>query len=106
MKPSEILKDIKKKPHNPLAGICFNFEWHENNFLNKDLDAVLMQYEIFISGWPNYSGIKRYPVPHTKYKDPEMAYANCNKWSKSSKYGRMRWELLDWLIEQFESKGA
>jgi hypothetical protein len=106
MKPSEILKDIKKKPHTIQCGICYNFKWHESTFRNKELYDVLNQHDLSITQWPKFSGWVNYPIPHSKDEHPEHAYSNYDKWSKRTKYGRLRYELLDWLIEQFESKGA
>jgi hypothetical protein len=106
MKPSEILKDIKKKPHNTYCGICYNFEHHPSNIETLELYDALNELNLSITQWPKYSGWIRFPIPHNKHKDSENAYDVCDKWSKKSKYGRLRYELLDWLIEQFESKGA
>ena len=106
MKPSEILKDMKKKPHTVGYGICYNFEYHQSNRKWLGLYDALNQHGLSIIQWPKYSGYISYPIPHDKYHHPEAAYTKYPKWSKRTKYGQLRYELLDWLIEQFESKGA
>lgn len=55
--------------------------------------------------WPHFSGEDRYPVPPIKEgQTPASAFNRgvevCNNWNKRTKYGRLRWELLDFLIDQ------
>jgi hypothetical protein len=106
MKPSEILKDIKKKPHNLASGICYNFEYHINNRSMITLHYAMNNYNFDFMDWPEYSGDPDYPIWSSAQCSPEDAYDKYDLWSKKSKYGKLRWQLLDWLIEQFESKGA
>lgn len=53
--------------------------------------------------WEHYSGNPSFPVPSTAMS-PAIAYWQCKRWSKKSKYGQMRYKLLDYLIEQLEVK--
>lgn len=57
----------------------------------------------FWVNWKHYSGIPSFPVPSSAMS-PEKAYWKCERWSKKSKYGQMRFKLLDYLIEQTELK--
>lgn len=103
MKPSEILKKIKAGINlDYQCGICNNFKWSMAGSVKK-LITVMKQYDIDFNEWENFSGDYQYPIPSN---NPEFAYHNFDKWSKKSKYGQLRWQLLDWLIEQFEAKGA
>lgn len=57
--------------------------------------------------WPHYSGMPYFPVPHPRLKYPAAAadiyfHPRTLHWSRLSAYGRLRWALLDWLIEQLE----
>ena len=50
--------------------------------------------------WSKYTGNNCYPVP-----DPELSPAKAftktmNLWDRSTKYGRNRWELVNFLIEE------
>ncbi len=100
MKPSEILKKIKIE-RTEAYGICHNF--YVKTGFDLNLDLIMVKHGISYDQWEHFSGRYMYPVPA---KDPKTAYLIFNKWSKRSKYGKMRWQLLDWLIEQFEAKGA
>jgi hypothetical protein len=58
--------------------------------------------------WPLYSGCRHYPVPaSTKRSTSSDVYCRIQTgkkggmWDKTTKYGRRRWELLDFLIEKF-----
>lgn len=100
MKPSKILKNIKIQ-RNEHYGICYNFCIESGFSLN--LDLVMAKHRISYDEWEHFSGRYHYPVPA---RNPKTAYNTFNKWSKKSKYGQLRWQLLDWLIEQFKAKGV
>lgn len=103
MKPSEILKLIKAGINlDKNCGICSNFTWCMDGSA-KELITIMEQYDIDFNDWENFSGDYEYPVPSN---NPSFAYWHFDKWSKKTKYGQLRWQLLDWLIEQFEAKGA
>lgn len=52
------------------------------------------------SNWSKFSGDVTYPVPSGKEDvSPSFAYLFYGRWDKRTKYGRLRWELLDFLIE-------
>jgi len=58
--------------------------------------------------WPKYSGDEAYPVPHPTMP-PREAYFDADAddvWDKATEYGCNRWDLLDWLILQFEKLEA
>lgn len=102
MKPSECLKKLlDRKNLKKHMGICANFTDTYRTFL----DRVMVAHGISFKDWPLYSGINSYPVPHKQF-DARDAYVMLNKWDKRTKYGRNRYKLLVWLIEQFELKGA
>jgi hypothetical protein len=103
MKPSKILRNIKANPDKDF-GICTNYHLI-NGQCNPDILIMDMAEQgISFKDWKHFSGSLRYPVP--AHIDAEKAYDNFDRWSKKSKYGQLRWQLLDWLIEQFEAKGA
>jgi len=55
--------------------------------------------------WPYYSGDTKYPVPHPSYS-PRRAYnvahLHDNMWDKDTEYGKMRYNLLNFLIAETE----
>lgn len=59
--------------------------------------------------WARFSGDMAYPVPHPEYA-PRPAYAHAvakgglSFWDKRTEYGRARWELLDFVINQLEQE--
>lgn len=55
--------------------------------------------------WPKFSGQINFPVP-SPYKSVShgAAYFKYNRWSKKSKYGQLRHELLDFVIATVEQR--
>lgn len=50
--------------------------------------------------WPKHSGDWYFPIP-----GGVDAFYNCpDKWDRSTEYGRLRWELLDFLIEELRNE--
>lgn len=90
----DLLKEIRKQPDN--TGIC---NQRSINKLGRDAYRLLMTC---MTMWPKYSGTTHYPI-QVAGRCPVLTYHMCkNMWSRRSKYGLLRWELLDWLIEQPE----
>lgn len=56
--------------------------------------------ELFVS-WPKYSGHNHYPIAggHVAYR---KAYNDDTMWDRNTEYGALRWELLEWLIEELQ----
>lgn len=52
--------------------------------------------------WPKASNTIGFPVPGGVNAYQEAADKG-TLWSKRTKYGKLRWELLNWLIEKCES---
>lgn len=73
-------------------GIC--------KMIDADLRPII---GVIWRSWEHYSGNESYPVPSTAMS-PVIAYWKCKRWSKKSEYGKMRFKLLDYLIEQVELK--
>lgn len=80
-------------------GICGNLPFN----IDPDLKPAFKT-------WKHYSGNKYYPVPAITEKDgyfpaAEMQYDNTdNKWSRTTKYGRLRRNLLRHLISVYQAK--
>lgn len=59
----------------------------------------------YFEAWPAGTGSRNYPVPARKNSKSvrlaDKAFDDCDdKWNKRTAYGRLRWELVHWLIEQ------
>jgi hypothetical protein len=103
MKPSEVLKRmLSHRDFNKSFGICTNFE----RVSGLDLEFTMREHNVSFEDWPLFSGAYRYPVPSSRHQDPEQAYGSFNKWDTRTSYCKARHNLLNWLIEQFEAKGA
>ncbi|OZB41023.1 MAG: hypothetical protein B7X50_07950 [Alishewanella sp. 34-51-39] len=105
--PSVVLKQLIGT-HTNGFGICKDFE----NACGKDLDIFMRYWDISYVDWPGFSGSLAYPVKGVgmhldPYNDARVTYHQTpNKWDRRTKYGKARYDLLYWLIEQFEAKGA
>lgn len=95
----EFLEALKKLRYtrNNYQGICSQVRINE---------TVL--YPLFRK-WPNFSGCIEFPIPHPlhpKNKDKARdAYCTGggNKWDGSD-YGKLRWELLEFMIAELEKE--
>lgn len=79
-------------------------------YLNRDglISNVRDQFVIekLIEGWPKHSGVMEFPISVGKI-GPWKKYVQCdNKWNHKTEYGRLRWELLEWLINKLENENA
>ena len=79
-------------------------------YLNRDglISNVRDQFVIekLIEGWPKHSGVMEFPISVGKIS-PWREYTRCNnKWNRKTEYGRLRWELLEWLINKLESENV
>ena len=93
-----LLGSIKKMP-NTDCGIC-----GQPVMVCLSLGAFLVVRDLMVQ-WPKYSGSYSYPVPSTiEGCDPRECFHNKRKdlWNKEDEYGRLRHELLEWLLEQPE----
>lgn len=97
---TELLAALRKLrdegPSRPDQGICGNVPGWAGLYLDSLWER-----------WPHYSGMYGFPVPHPRSKHPGAAakiylHPRTLHWSRRTKYGRLRWALLDWLIEQLE----
>lgn len=59
--------------------------------------------------WPGYSGHVNFPVPANRTDtSPKAAYykymtSNTKQmWDRDTEHGQLRWELLEWLIEELQ----
>ena len=59
--------------------------------------------------WPGSSGHANFPVPANRTDtSPKAAYhkymeSNTKQmWDRNTEYGQLRWELLEWLIEELQ----
>lgn len=62
-----------------------------------------------IQQWPGSSGRVNFPVPASRTDtSPEAAYhkymeSNTKQmWDRDTEHGQLRWELLEWLIEELQ----
>lgn len=96
---TEMLKKIRECPARTKTGIC-----SQDGIVFLD-DAPFELLKDVMAKWPKYSGSRLYPVPvdEDNKGNPTSAYYFYKElWDKNTEYGRLRWELLDWLIEQPE----
>jgi hypothetical protein len=91
----ELLDDLKRikkfGPEFKFCGIC-------NNVRVKNSELILGS---LFKSWKHYSGSLDYPVEGSARK-----YGRYQKWSATTKYGRLRWQLLNHCIRELEYKNA
>lgn len=55
--------------------------------------------------WPKHSGDREFPIKVVGSGPGSQQYIKCNdKWNKTTQYGQLRWELLEWLIDKLEKE--
>lgn len=97
-------------PTDGQYGICF--EVHE--YMRKKHtssgweDAVDTYLEELMSKWPKHSGSRAYPIPAPVRDTTPGAYFWATmqvgrKWDGKTKYGQLRWELLQFCITELST---
>jgi hypothetical protein len=96
----ELLLQMKriqvKGPSNHCYGICAN------------ANVYISEIEALVHDWPKYSGDLDFPIesPNPHLSNQEI-YRQSSKretmWSKHSQYGRLRWELLGFMVNKIEA---
>lgn len=97
------LKQLKEQgpaPHN--YGICTQISRHLTIRESRYMSHLMQQ-------WPGRSGSRNYPVPASRtdrsYLAAQLKYAESNTkqmWDRNTEQGQLRWELLEWLIEELQ----
>lgn len=97
----ELLRQLKKLrfTRNNYQGICSQVRTNE---------TVL--FPLFRK-WPHFSGCTEFPVPDPDYPknaaQAEKMYLgkpNINKWDREAAYGKLRWDLLEFMIAELEKE--
>lgn len=99
----EALKAVKKRRIRGSSGIC-------NNVARLGYDGLSGTHAVGVIvgalalSWEKHSGSYMYPIPPTgNATSGREAYENYkNHWDRSTKYGALRHELLDFLIKKVE----
>ena len=103
IKVLDALEKLKKGDvPNTQTGICGNIGDHLPNVNNR---AIQFMVGKLAANWEHYSGTPQFPIP-SSYKgvsDHDMFMRTENMWSKKSKYGKLRWDLLDHLVNELNN---
>lgn len=111
------LRKIRENgPQKRGSGICWNLELVLRDVVkaSADREDVLAEFKLLCHHWPLFSGSPTYPIVDRKlvldclHKDMSrqaaMQYDGANRyrtmWDRRYRYGKLRWQLLDWAIEQ------
>jgi hypothetical protein len=101
----EALKEIKQGNLCETCDICSNLHFICRDWYWKDWDINEWSYELgtnileyYFEQWEHFSGNIEYPIEGCL---DEYAAQN-NMWDETTKWGKLRWELLDYLIERIE----
>lgn len=94
------LLEVKKSNKEESAGICHHLYYYFEGFSFKEDQQILLYLDNLIFTWTRKKEI--YPEdPDYPIEGSYMAFfRNENKWDKNTHFGKLRWELLEWLIEQ------
>ena len=96
---------LKERGPRLTGGLCVNLD-----LISEDIDEE--QLQTLFRQWPSFSGDDVYPVPSPEPDklDHNDAFWEAHKlglqWDPSTEYGRLRWQLLDWLIEKTKPTGV
>lgn len=100
----EVVTKIRNEgPHAKSLGICACI----SNWIPDDDDQMIAvcAFQELVVKWEHFSGRVQFPIPHRKKmrhkRNPSIAFWNTeNLWDKRTAYGRLRWELVDFLIDK------
>lgn len=97
----EALKQIREQP-NPRIGICHQLD--AQSCSDESADYWRSRLRGLFRRWPQFSGNADFPVPHPT-KPACIAYNSTqNMWDRRTKYGRARWDLLEFCISELEKE--
>lgn len=103
----EVLKAVKKRRVRKTSGICNNVARMSYELGYADMNST-HKVGVFVGAlaesWEKHSGSYMYPIPPTgNASNGREAYESykCH-WDRSTKYGALRHELLDFLIKKVE----
>lgn len=79
----------------------------------SQVKGITVQERVYMSHlmqlWPDSSGHVGYPVPTSRTcsspKAAETKFLQSNTkqmWDRNTEHGQLRWELLEWLIEELQ----
>lgn len=102
----DALLHMKNTTKPPLVGLCIFVDEYTKAKVEKQ---HLVPYFI---RWPLYTGNTHFPIPSTGRgrKDPSVAYAKAScegtLYSRRSKYGKLRHNLIDFMINELKQEIA
>lgn len=93
---------IKLRPVGKRAGICYSVD---QVLRHQETDRYSKMEQLFVS-WPKFSGRMVYPVPSPWGNCPQYEFFESGALKWSGEYGRLRKELLDYMITSLEAENA
>lgn len=103
----DILKHIKNTTKlDSYMGICGHVS--EFNNIEEHTKKYLIEKEMvnLFKQWPKYSGYVAFPIPGSRgLYNASTTYFNARKkgmFNKRHENGRLRWELLEWMIQELK----
>ena len=105
--------DVKK----PTCGICDNVWVGPDRLCTVTYDVLLRglwKLDGLFAKWPHFSGDQMFPVPPGYYHNEMTAAVSARQifmsthdmWDKSSVYGTLRWDLLNFCIDELSNELA
>lgn len=95
-----LLRIYVKGPRRSFYGICGN-----TSDICAGLQSPAASFRQAYESWEHFSGNHTYPVPSTvkTYTETNMYELSGDRtlWRKDTKYGQLRWDLLEHLIRHF-----
>lgn len=112
-----ILQEIREemaKPPSPGShhriGICWQASCINETLVRKGCHWAIPT-ELMLLGmfprWPEFNGCEHYPVPIPEAECHPGSYYMDHRdimWDRTTEYGAARWRLLEWLIQDLESR--
>lgn len=105
----DILKHIKNTTNlEPFWGICGHVNAFTNVIEHTELFLIEREMTALFKQWPKYSGHPSFPIPGSRgLNNAANAYFHARHskqgtFSKRHENGRLRWELLEWMIQELK----
>ena len=89
---------------HPYEGICYLFDLSCNEARNTYPEFDKHEWDIFIyfgkvlKSWPKHSGDVSYPIRTQTLDGRDAYYQLSNHWDNTTKYGQLRYELLNHVL--------
>ena len=101
---AELLEALKQIRERPVSGLGICYQLYAQSCSDENIDYWRSKLQGLFRKWPQFSGSADFPVPHPTEPACIAYNSTQNMWDRRTKYGRARWDLLEFCISELEKE--